>query len=144
MPMQRDEELQEEYAKRIESDPMYQMTKRLADQIGDTDSVYWRFEVEIQTNSTLPMDKQTLANLYLRLAQINITEQSIVDAKAVLDGVGVPDSKAILARQEKRRKEAMMAANATKQMSRQPGPKRMPMGLDQLNQGQAQQGGAVA
>lgn len=34
------------------------------------DPVYADFDIEIQTNSTLPMDKQTLANLFLRLAQM--------------------------------------------------------------------------
>ncbi len=37
---------------------------------GDADEVYSAFDLEIQTNSSLPMDKQSLANLYLRLLEM--------------------------------------------------------------------------
>lgn len=37
---------------------------------GDTDEVYASFDLNIDTNSTLPMDKQSLANLFLRLVEM--------------------------------------------------------------------------
>jgi hypothetical protein len=37
---------------------------------GEEDEVYAAFDLEIQTNSSLPMDKQSLANLYLRLLEM--------------------------------------------------------------------------
>ena len=37
---------------------------------GEEDEIYAAFDLEIQTNSSLPMDKQSLANLYLRLLEM--------------------------------------------------------------------------
>ncbi len=58
----------------------------LIDAIAETDEVYFDFNIEIQTNSTLPLDRQSLANLMLRLA-----EMKIVDAQAVLETLRVPE-----------------------------------------------------
>jgi hypothetical protein len=43
---------------------------RFVEDFGDVDPVYAEFDLEIQTNSTLPMDKQSLANLFLRLLEM--------------------------------------------------------------------------
>jgi len=43
---------------------------RFIEEFGDVDPVYAEFDLEIQTNSTLPMDKQSLANLFLRLLEM--------------------------------------------------------------------------
>lgn len=43
---------------------------RFVEDFGDMDPVYAEFDLEIQTNSTLPMDKQSLANLFLRLLEM--------------------------------------------------------------------------
>lgn len=43
---------------------------RFVEDFGDVDPVYSEFDLEIQTNSTLPMDKQSLANLFLRLLEM--------------------------------------------------------------------------
>jgi hypothetical protein len=37
---------------------------------GEVDEIYAEFDLEVQTNSTLPMDKQSLANLFLRLLEM--------------------------------------------------------------------------
>jgi hypothetical protein len=37
---------------------------------GDEDEIYAAFDLEVQTNSTLPMDRQSLANLFLRLLEM--------------------------------------------------------------------------
>jgi hypothetical protein len=79
--------------------------EKLIDAIAETDEVYFDFNIEIQTNSTLPLDRQSLANLMLRLA-----EMKIVDAQAVLETLRVPGTDKILARlAEQRKKEEQMA-----------------------------------
>jgi len=57
------------------------------------DPVYADFDIEIQTNSTLPMDKQSLANLFLRLF-----EMQAIDQKALLDQLRVPNAEEIVQR----------------------------------------------
>jgi hypothetical protein len=37
---------------------------------GNVDEIYAEFDLEVQTNSTLPMDRQSLANLFLRLLEM--------------------------------------------------------------------------
>ena len=69
---------------------------RVFDTEGDLDPILFEFDIAIQTNSTLPLDKQSQANLYLRLAQMKL-----VDAEAVLEALQVPDREAILERLEK-------------------------------------------
>jgi len=65
-------------------------------EFGDTDQVYADFDLQVQTNSTLPMDRQSLANLMLRLF-----EWKAVDAKALLETLRVPKSKEIVERLQK-------------------------------------------
>jgi len=70
------------------------------------DKVYADFEIEIQTNSTLPMDRQSLANLAMRLYEIKA-----IDREALFEVLNYPKGKEIagrIAQQE----QAMMAARA--------------------------------
>lgn len=65
-------------------------------EFGDTDQVYADFDLQVQTNSTLPMDRQSLANLMLRLFELKA-----VDAEALLETLRVPKSKEIVERLQK-------------------------------------------
>lgn len=78
--------------------------ERLVEEIGDASEVYFDFNIEIQTNSTLPLDRQSLANLMLRLA-----EMKVVDAQAVLETLRVPGTSGILARLEEQKQREMAA-----------------------------------
>ena len=69
---------------------------------GDTDQVIARFDISIQTNSTLPLDKQSLANLVLRLAQMGIA-----DARAVLMTLQFPNAEMIADRIEEFKRAEM-------------------------------------
>ena len=68
------------------------------------DPVLFDFDIVIQTNSTLPMDQQSLANLFIRLLQMKA-----VDAEAVLENLQIPKREEILARIDKQRQAAMKA-----------------------------------
>ena len=70
------------------------------------DPVLFDFDIVIQTNSTLPMDKQSLANLMLRLFQMKA-----VDTEAVLEILQIPNRAEILTRIEKQR-QAMIRAKS--------------------------------
>jgi len=87
--------------------------------LGDVDTVYADFDIVIDTNSTLPMDKQTLANLFLKLAQMKI-----VDPQAVLEQLKVPKAKEIVERMEARREQAIKAKTG----GGQPSTPRIPSG----------------
>jgi len=60
------------------------------------DPVYADFDIEIQTNSTLPMDRQSLANLFLRLF-----EMQAIDQLALLRQLRVPNAEEIVERMQK-------------------------------------------
>lgn len=69
---------------------------------GTEDPIYDDFDLEVQTNSSLPMDKQSLANLYLRLLEMaggNPTT-GIPMWKAVLEGLKIPRYKEIIGKME--------------------------------------------
>ena len=120
-------ESEEDYGKRLSEDKIYQETERLIEEVfGDVDPIHFKFRIEIQTNSTLPMDKQSLANLYLRLAEVRSTPQSIIDDEAVMDALQIPDKEAILHRKELLRKEEMKAKMPPAAPTG--GPKKVPMG----------------
>jgi hypothetical protein len=72
------------------------------------DPVYIDFDIELQTNSTLPTDQQARANQMLRLAEVQLTPNSIIDGEAVLDALRIPNKEEILQRKEKERQQAMM------------------------------------
>ena len=78
--------------------------KKFLETFGETDGVYADFDLEIQTNSTLPMDKQSLANLFLRLAQMKI-----VDPQAVIEQLDIPKGEEIVKRMQQRAQQAMAA-----------------------------------
>lgn len=74
------------------------------DSNSELDPVLFDFDIVIQTNSTLPMDQQSLANLFIRLFQMKA-----VDAEAVLENLQIPKREEILARIGKQRQAAMKA-----------------------------------
>jgi hypothetical protein len=62
-------------------------------EFGAVDKVYIDFDLQIQTNSTLPMDRQSMANLMIKLL-----EMGAVDAKAVLEALRIPKADEIVER----------------------------------------------
>jgi len=88
----------EEYKKRITEDEDYQKVVKM---MGE-DQIYAAFDIEVQTNSTLPMDKQSLANLALRLGEVQVTPASVIDDEAILDILRFPAKDKILKRKEKK------------------------------------------
>jgi len=94
-------EAPEDYEQRLTQDEDYQ---KIIKEFGDTDQVYASFDIEIQTNSTLPMDKQSLANLALRLGEVQVTPLSPIDIEAILDILRFPNKDKIL----KRKKQEQM------------------------------------
>ena len=127
-------EKEDAYEQRVQEDGDYQETERLITEVfHNTDPIHFKFKIEIQTNSTLPMDKQSLANLYLRLAEVRSTPDSIVDSEAVMDVLQIPDKEAIIHR-KKQEKEKMMAAQAGPPPQGK-GPPPLPMGGQPPNVG---------
>jgi hypothetical protein len=83
-----------------EDDEEYQDLKQqwedyaaLLEHIGDEKSVYFKFRIDIDTNSMLPMDKQSLANLGLQLGQ-----QGRIDTLTLLQMLHIPYPEKIVAR----------------------------------------------
>lgn len=66
------------------------------EKFGEEDEVYSAFDLEVQTNSTLPMDRQTLGNLILRLFELGGA-----DAEAVLEILRIPKKDEIVERLQK-------------------------------------------
>lgn len=71
---------------------------------GPLDPVYFNYDIEIQTNSTLPLDKQSLANLMLRLYQLKGT-----DRESLLEVLQIPNGKMINERMEEKEQAAAKA-----------------------------------
>lgn len=85
---------------------------------GKEDTVYADFDIEIQTNSTLPLDKQSLSNMMIKLV-----EQKVVDAEAVIKQLRLPGGDEIIARMQKKREEAIKAkSGGGQQAPPMPGP----------------------
>lgn len=84
-----------------EYDNMVEDYQKFIENFGEVDYVYADFDVTIETNSTLPLDKQSLANLYLRLANIQLSPQSAIDVKSLLEGLKIPQRKKIIERLQK-------------------------------------------
>lgn len=104
--------------------------QKFIETFGDKDTVYADFDIEIETNSTLPMDRQSLANLFLRLAAMKV-----VDPQAVIEQLNIPKGEEIIARMEQRAQAAMAAKGGGRPM---PPPKPQggpPMGLQQKPEG---------
>jgi hypothetical protein len=99
----------------------YEKFKEFIKEFGETDEVYAEFDLTIDTNSTLPKDLQSLANLFLRLKQMEV-----VDAEAVIDQLDIPNGGDIKDRLKQREQMAM----AAKQQKMGPSPRmpKMPLG----------------
>ena len=122
-PEREENEPEEEYVARLAGDEDY--NSFLPDEEEgekDLDPIYFPFQVQIQSSSTLPKDQQSLANLYLKLGAIQVTPASPVDIEAILTALQVPDAQAIIARKEKEKQEMMKM----KQQQAMPPPKRGP------------------
>lgn len=52
--------------------------RRLMEQFVDAEQIYIDFELQIDTNSTLPLDKQSLANLTMNLAKMKILPREAI------------------------------------------------------------------
>ncbi len=69
---------------------------------GEEDIIFADFDLEIQTNSTLPMDKQSLANLFLRLLEMAggnpVTGMPMWEA--ALSSLRIPKYKQIIAKMQ--------------------------------------------
>jgi len=80
-----------------EDDKLYEQHQqdyeKFFEEFGGKDSVYADFDIEIQTNSTLPMDKQSLANLFLRLFELKA-----VDQLSLLKQLRIPNAEEIVQR----------------------------------------------
>jgi hypothetical protein len=70
----------------------------------DTTSVYIPIEPEIQTNSSLPMDKQALANLALRLFEIQA-----LDREALFEFLRLPRAEETVQRMDEKEAQAAQA-----------------------------------
>lgn len=69
----------------------------------DVDPVYFSFDIEVETNSQLPLDKQSLANLMLRLFQMQG-----IDRQAVLEVLQIPRGQEITERMDAKEQQGMM------------------------------------
>ena len=70
---------------------------------GDLDPIYVDFEIQVQTDSMLPMDKQGRANLFLRLHQ-----QKAIDNQALLEELDVAGAQEIVQRMQQQEMQANM------------------------------------
>ena len=104
--MQPGEEDGEDYKQEVQD---YEQFREFIKEFGETDEVYAEFDLTIDTNSTLPMDQQSLANLFLRLKQMEV-----VDAQAVIEILDLPKGKEIIERMEKRMQQEMAAKQGPK------------------------------
>jgi hypothetical protein len=75
---------------------------KFMEEFGDVDEIYADYDLEIQTNSTLPMDKQSLANLFLRLLEMAggnpVTGMPMWEA--ALSALRIPKYKEIIAKMQ--------------------------------------------
>jgi hypothetical protein len=106
-PQREPEEPEEEYQKRFDSDEDYQFLLAEYPEGKEFDPIYFPFQVQVQSSSTLPKDKQSLSRLYLQLAGIQVTENSIVDAMAVLEALQIPDRQSIIARKNAEKQQIL-------------------------------------
>ena len=97
------------------------------------DRIYAEFEIEIQTNSTLPMDRQSLANLALRLFEIKA-----IDRQALFEFISLPMGREIAARMQAL--EMQMMAMKASQGPRAPEGAPLQIGSPQQGPQMARQG----
>jgi len=74
--------------------------QKLLEDFMDKDEIHIKYELQIDTNSTLPLDKQSLANVSLRLA-----EMKILPEEAVLEILRIPNKDRYAKMLEQRRQE---------------------------------------
>lgn len=87
-------------------------------QVKPGDRVYSAFDIEIDTNSTLPMDQQSKANMMMKLASLQLTPNSPIDRKALLDVLQVPEGNEI----DSRMNELVKMKQQMASMAQQGGP----------------------
>lgn len=92
IPLTEEEDLKalEEHKREYED---YVKFLQFFEDVGDLDPIFFDFDIEIQTDSMLPMDKQARANLYLRLLQMKA-----IDPQAVLEFLQIPNASEIIKR----------------------------------------------
>jgi hypothetical protein len=78
--------------------------RRLVEDFMGEDEIAIKFELQIDTNSTLPLDKQSLANLAMRLA-----ENKILPEEALLEILRFPNKDRYMRMLKERREEAKEA-----------------------------------
>lgn len=78
----------------------YQAFCEAFSEAGETDPIYFDFDIEIQTNSTLPIDKQSMANLALRLHA-----QKAIDTQSLLETLQWPNVEEVVQRIQKEAQE---------------------------------------
>jgi hypothetical protein len=87
-----------EQEKDLQGEKDYAAFMEYISEFGEADPVYAAFDIEIQTNSTLPMDKQSLANLFLRLMEMTsgnpVTGMPMI--KAALENLRIPKYQEII------------------------------------------------
>jgi len=68
----------------------------LMKKVSDEKSVYFPFEIDIETNSTLPMDMQSMANMALQIAQLGH-----MDTLTLLEMLHIPNPEKVVERLKK-------------------------------------------
>jgi hypothetical protein len=82
----------------------YNEFEKYYEKIGDVDPIFFPFNIEIETDSSLPLDKQSKATMGMKLF-----ERKAIDVQALLEVIQWPNYEEVI----KRMKEA--ARNAAKQ-----------------------------
>jgi hypothetical protein len=93
--------------------------QRFMKEFGTVDPIYAAFDITLDTNSSLPMDKQSKANMFLRLLEMasGNPATSMPIWKATLETLRVPKFKRIIQEMEQGHQQMMQA-----QSPQQPGP----------------------
>ena len=79
---------------------------------GELDPVYIDFDIQVQTDSMLPMDKQGRANVYLRLHA-----QKAIDNQALLEELDIAGAQEIVARMNQQEQQANMPKQSPQDMA---------------------------
>ncbi len=78
----------------------YQQFAAAVDGSDDVDPIFFDFDIEVETNSQLPLDKQSLANLMLRLFQMQG-----IDRQAILEVLQIPRGQEISERMDSKEQQ---------------------------------------
>lgn len=84
----------------------YEDFKKFVEIFGDKDPVYFDFDIEIQTNSSLPLDRQSRANLAMSLF-----DKKAIDREALLETVAFPKWQEVAERMDKQEQAVAAAAH---------------------------------